>query len=128
MAKDDVERFVGLLVSDEDFLDDARKDFDAAVKARGLKLDKREEIVLKEGIDVFVTPRAVPGLAGRGGAAAAPAAAAVGAAVAGAVAAEVATKVVDKLMSSKFVTPINERLREAIIARGALTKADFKHR
>jgi ATP-dependent protease HslVU (ClpYQ) peptidase subunit len=125
MPKEDVERFVGLLVSDDVFAKEVTKDFDRAVSARNIALDKREQIVLKEGIDTYLRPRAGRAAIGRGGTVAVPAAAAVGAAVAGAVAAEVATKVVDKLMDSKFVNPINERLREAIISRGVLTKRDF---
>jgi hypothetical protein len=124
MAREDVERFVGLLVSDEDFVADVRKDFRAAVATRGIRLDRREAAVLKEGIDVYVNPRSTRIIAGRDvGTAAVPAA--VGAAVAGAVPAEVATKVVDKLFSAELVTPVNERLREVIIARGTLTRGDF---
>jgi hypothetical protein len=125
MAKEDVERFVGLLVSDDAFAKEITKNFDRAVSARNITLDKREQVVLKEGIDTYLHPRTGRAAIGRGGTVAVPVAAAVGAAVAGAVAAEVATKVVDKLMDSKFVNPINERLREAIISRGVLTKRDF---
>jgi hypothetical protein len=130
VAREDVERFVGLLVSDETFVEALKRSFDRAVFDRGIKLDRRERAVLKEGLDTYVRPEtAGPTAIGGPGPAAAPAAAAVGAAVAGAVAgsvaASVATKVVDKLMNSVLVNPVNIRLRESIIHRGLLRESDF---
>jgi len=122
MAQQDVERFVGLLVSDEKFAKDVKKNFDATITKNKINLDKRETAILKEGINIYLEERTVRGVIGRGGTVAVPAAAAVGAAVAGAVAAEVATKVVDKLFSSKFVTPVNMRIRDLMIARNVITK------
>ncbi len=113
----DVERFVGLLVSDDDFVKAVRKDFDAAVESKGLKLNKIEKVTLKEGVEAYVEP--VGARVTGAGTVAAPVAIAVAAAVAGSVAGAVASKVVDKLWSSRL-TAINVRLRESILHRGLL--------
>ncbi|MBI4321694.1 MAG: hypothetical protein HY675_24635 [Chloroflexi bacterium] len=130
MAREDVERFVGLLVSDETFVEALKRNFDRAIVDRGIKLDARERTVLKEGFETYVRPEAATPLAVGGPSVAAIPAAAVGAAVAasvaGSVAGNVATKVVDKLTNSALATPVNVRLRESIIARGLLKESDFE--
>ncbi len=126
MAKEDVERFVGLLVSDDDFVKDVSKDFDRAIAKRNITFDKKEGVILREGIDVYVKQPARAGRVTGPGTVAVPVAVAVAAAVAGSVAGNVATKVVDKVTGSKILTPMNERIREVILSRGLLTKADFR--
>ena len=56
MAKEDVERFVGLLVSDDDFIEALKRNFDRAIVDRNLALDKKERLVLKESFETYVLP------------------------------------------------------------------------
>lgn len=121
MSTKDVERFVGLLVSDDEFVEEVKKDFHGALESRCISLDQKEAAILRESIDSYVheTQIVVPG----GSVMAV--GAAVAAAVAASVAANVATKVVDKLMDGKIVTPLNMRLRELLINRKTLERKDF---
>lgn len=126
MPKEDVERFVGLLVSDDAFVESLNRNFDRAVLDRGIKLDQRERNILKEGIDTYVYPeKSLPSVVGGGSPVAAPVAVAVAAAVAGAVAGSVASKVADKLMNSSLITPVNMRIRDSLIHRGLLKTSDL---
>lgn len=118
MASENVERFVGLLVSDEEFIKQLIKDFDGALAARELQLEANERIILKESFENYVKyPYENPAMAGGGFGTVAAVPAAVGAAVAASVAGSVASKIVDKLFDSKMVTPINIRLRESMLQR-----------
>jgi hypothetical protein len=127
MAKDDVDRFVGLLVSDEDFVEALKRNFDRAIVDRNLALDTKERLVLKESFETYVRPGAeTPMVTGGTSPVAVPVAIAVAAAVAGAVAGSVATKVVDKVMKSSILTPMNQRIRDSILHRNLLTEVELQ--
>lgn len=122
MAKEDVERFVGLLVSDDNFVTAVKRDFNTSVRAYKLNLSKPEATILRESIENYTL---TPDVVSPGGTVMA-VGAAVGAAVAAAVAGNVATKVADKLMDSKIATPINLRIRDSLIHRGLLEEGQFE--
>jgi len=124
MPKEDVERFVGLLVSDEAFARQVFDDFDEAVACRKINLDKKEAVILKEGVRTY----AYPVVMAETGMVPAVFPAAVAIAVAASVAGSVATHVVNKLLQPmpKFLTPMNERLKELIISRGLLEKRELE--
>ena len=120
MPRTGVERFVGLLVSDEGFVDDLKKDFSRAVAGRAIRLSPEENAILRESFEAYVRPQLDAPVVVGGATAAAPVAVAVGAAVAGSVAGSIATKVVDKLTDDKITTPVNMRLRDSLIHRRIL--------
>jgi hypothetical protein len=127
MAKEDVERFVGLLVSDDDFIEALKRNFDRAIVDRNLALDKKERLVLKESFETYVLPGTeIPTATGGTSPVAVPVAIAVAAAVAGAVAGSVATKVVDKVVKGSILTPMNQRIRDSILHRNLLTEAELQ--
>jgi len=126
MPKEDVERFVGLLVSDDTFVEALKRNFDRAAADRNIKLDQRERIFLKEGFETYVQPElGSPAAIGAGSPVAAPVAVAVAAAVAGAVAGSVASKVVDKLAKSVLTSPLNMRIRDSLLHRGLLKETEL---
>lgn len=127
MAQEDVDRFVGLLVSDDDFVEALKRNFDRALVDRNLALDKKERLVLKESFETYVLPGAAsPMVTGGTSPVGAPVAVAVAAAVAGAVAGSVATKVVDKVVKGSILTPMNQRIRDSILHRNLLTETELE--
>jgi hypothetical protein len=122
MAKEDVERFVGLLVSDDDFIKALKRNFDRAIIDRNLALDNRERIILKESFEIYIRPETETPMVTGG---TSPVGTLV-AEVASSVATAMGRTIVGKTMKGSILTPINQRIRDSIIHRGLLTEADFE--
>jgi hypothetical protein len=120
MSRNEVERFVGLLISDEEFVRDLAEDWSRTLEKRSLRLDKEESVILREGFETYVRPEQVEAIVSGGATVAAPIAVAVAAAVVGSVAGAVASKVVDKVMGSDLINPMNDRIRDSILYRELL--------
>lgn len=124
MAKEDVERFVGLLVSDDDFIKALKRNFDRAIIDRNLALDERERIILKESFEIYVRPVTETPMVTGG---ASPVGTLV-VEVASSAAIQMSKTIVAKTMKGGILTPIDQRIRDSIIHRGLLTEADLEGR